>query len=336
MQLLRSKMNSINGNKQLLGWGSEATPWLGVNSGETPANAGFIVPPRSLAVHPSPDQQIAIGWQSPLAGRVRISLRVSDGHPGGGNGVDWALVHRHAIDERRLETGFVKQGKSFPEGDGPAVVAELDVQKGEFISLVIASHDHQHACDTTICKLTITETKARGRTWNAAEQLQNRIHLGNPLSDTSKHRSVWHFYTVSDTNKKAAVALVSRSSLLGRWIDMLHGQNDPKSLNQLAAAVQKLLLADNKAKSVDDADKRLRQTLLASAGPLFADVKLNTPLDEKTKAKISELVRELNAIRAVAAKPLPPLPLGSEERRQNTLRQIVWAMLMSPEFRFNY
>jgi hypothetical protein len=38
----------------------------------------------------------------------------------------------------------------------------------------------------------------------------------------------------------------------------------------------------------------------------------------------------------VAAKPLPPLPIGSAKRQQESLRQMVWAMLMSSEFRFNH
>ena len=285
-------------------------------------------------MHPSPDKQIAIGWQSPLAGRVRVSLRVSDGHPGGGNGIDWALVHQQTIHERRVAAGYVKQGGSFPDGSGTKVMDELDVQPGEFISLVIAAHDHQHACDTTICDLTITEIEGKGRTWKTPEQLQNRIHEGNPLDDVSGERSVWHFYTVSDTNKKSAVPIVSRTSTLGKWIDILHGENDSKVLSQLAVTIQKLLLSESNEPT--DVDKRLRDNLLSPSGPLFTGVKLDAPLDEKAKAEIAGLMRELDAVRVVAAKPLPPLPVGSEERQRESLRQIVWAMLMSSEFRFNH
>jgi hypothetical protein len=334
IQLLDDKMNSINGSKQLLGWGSDATPWLGVNSGETPADAGFVVPARSLAVHPSPDKQIAIGWQSPLAGRVQVSLRVSDGHPGSGNGVDWAIVHRQAAGDRRLGAGFMKRGGSFPVGGGSTVVSELDVRRGEFISLVISAHDRQHACDTTICELKIAEVKGKRRIWNAAEQLKARIHLSNPLADTLGNRSVWHFYTVSDKNEKSAVALVSPASLLGQWIDMLHGQNDPQALSVLAVTIQRQLLLESK--SAADVDKKLRIALLSPSGPLFVGVKLEAPLDEKAKAEIASLTVERNAVRQVAAKPLPPLPVGGEKRRHASLRQMVWAMLMSSEFRFNH
>jgi hypothetical protein len=336
MNLLKSKMDSINGNKQLLGWGSEATPWLGMNSSGQPANAGFVVPPLSLAMHPSPDQQIAIGWQSPLNGRVRVRLRVFDGHPGGGNGVEWTIVHRQAIDEYQLAKGIVKQGGSFPAGPGLVVVGELDVRRGEIVSLVIAAHDHQHSCDTTICDLTITEIEGKRLVWNAAEQLKDRFHLSNPLPDTSENRSVWNFFTVDDKDKKSAVAIVAQTSRLGRWIEMLHEQNDPKALSNLAAAVQDLLLTENDAKLVDDTNKSLRQNLLAPVGPLFRGVKLATPLDEKAKAEIAELSLELDAVRVVAAKPLPQLPIGGEERRKTLLQQMVWSMLMSPEFRFNY
>jgi hypothetical protein len=336
MDLLKGKMNSINGNSQLLGWGSDATPWLGVNSRDEPANAGFVVPPRSLAVHPSPDRKIAIGWQSPFTGRVRVSLRVSDGHPNGGNGVDWAIIHRQATDERRLKEGYVKQGGSFPDGDGPAVIGELDVQQGEFISLVIAAHDHQHACDTTICDLTITELEGKRRTWKAAEQLQNRLHLSNPLADTSENRAVWHFYTVNDTTSQSTAPVVARSSLLGKWIDLLHASNDSKELVTHSAAVQQLLLQESNPAPAEDIDNRLREDFNSPAGPLFSGMNLNVSHDEKAKAEIAALQAELNTLRPVAARPLPPLPANSEQRRRKSLQQVVWAMLMSSEFRFNH
>ena len=336
MDLLTGKMNSINGNSQLLGWGSDATPWLGVNSRDEPANAGFVVPPRSLAVHPSPDRKIAVGWQSPLAGRVRVSLRVSDGHPGGGNGVDWAIVHRQATDERRLKEGYVNQSGSFPDGDGLAVIGELDVRQGEFVSLVIAAHDHQHACDTTICDLNIAEIEGQRRTWKAAEELQNRIHLSNPLADTSENRSVWHFYTVNDTTSPSTTPIIPRSSLLGKWIDLLHDSSDAKELVPHAAAVQQLLLQVPNPAPAEDIDKSLREDFNSPAGPLFAGMILNVSHDENVKADIAELMAELNTIRPVAARPLPPLPANSEERRRKSLQQVVWAMLMSSEFRFNH
>jgi hypothetical protein len=336
IDLLTGKMNSISGNNQLLGWGSDATPWLGVNSRDEPANAGFIVPPRSLAMHPSPDRKIAIGWQSPLTGRVRVGLRVSDGHPGGGNGVDWEIAHRGAIDERILQEGHVKQGGSFPDGDSPTAIGEVDVSQGEFISLVIAAHDHQHACDTTICDLTITEIEGQSRTWQAAEQLYNRIHLSNPLTDTSENRSVWHFYTVNDTTSPSAAPVVARSSLLGKWIDLLHTTNDSKELVTHAAAVQQLFLQEPNPASAKDINQSLRDSFNSPAGPLFAGMNLTVSHDEKAKTEIAARQAELNPLRPIAAQPLPPLPLDSEIRRRKSLQQVVWALLMSSEFRFNH
>ena len=334
LRLLDSKLDAINGNKLLLGWGSDTTPWLGVNSHDQPATAGFVVPPHALAMHPAPEQQIALGWQSPLLGRVRISFRVSAGHPEGSNGVDWTLVHRHPLGETRLSEGFVKQGESFPDEETPTIVTERDVRPGEFVLLVIAAHEHQHACDTTICDLTITEIEEQHRTWKAVEQLQNRIHLGNPLADTLGNPSVWHFYTRSDDNKTAAVALISPASPLGQWIDMLHGKNDSKALIQLAISTQQRLLTE--ADSPVDAsavDQKLCVNRHSSASSLFADIKLDSPLDEKAKSEIAALAAALDVVRPVAAKPLP---IGIEERQQKSLRQLVWAMLMSPEFRFNH
>jgi hypothetical protein len=115
---------------------------------------------------------------------------------------------------------------------------------------------------------------------------------------------------------------------------MPHGQHDPQALSQLAVAVQELLLTE--VDSAADADKKLRGDLLSPSGPLFAGVKLDAPLEEQAKAEMASLMAELNTIRPVAAKPLPPLPMGSEPRLQQSLRQMVWAMLMSSEFRFSH
>ena len=86
----------------------------------------------------------------------------------------------------------------------------------------------------------------------------------------------------------------------------------------------------------DEIDKTLRDNLLSPAGPLFAGVPLDAPFDEKAKAEIARLMVESDSVREVAARPLPPLPIGIEERQKNSLRQMVWAMPMSPEFRFNH
>src|SRR5206468_2216378 len=49
------------------------------------------LPPKSLAIHPSPTGGVAVGWKSPISGTVRITGRVMDADNVCGNGVAWGL-----------------------------------------------------------------------------------------------------------------------------------------------------------------------------------------------------------------------------------------------------
>ena len=81
------------------------------------------LPPRSLFVHPAPDGNVAVGWLSPVAGKVTVRGRVKDAHPGGPDGVGWVL-ERFAIDAR-------------PHLDAMAAAADrqqaLEKQKAELV-----------------------------------------------------------------------------------------------------------------------------------------------------------------------------------------------------------
>ncbi len=74
-------------------WRSGDNPSVFVNSTDQPIGVWTTLPPRSLFVHPAPDGPVALAWISPLAGRVRVTGRIVDGHPGGPTGVGWQLKH---------------------------------------------------------------------------------------------------------------------------------------------------------------------------------------------------------------------------------------------------
>ena len=67
--LLAEKMHSIAGSPALLGWGSDDTPWFGGNPADQPVSVqGITIPARSLAMHPGPAENVAVGWRSPIKG----------------------------------------------------------------------------------------------------------------------------------------------------------------------------------------------------------------------------------------------------------------------------
>src|SRR5204863_8629769 len=46
----------------------------------------FRVPPRAVTVHPGPASGVAVGWRSPVKATLRITGRVVDVDPNGGDG----------------------------------------------------------------------------------------------------------------------------------------------------------------------------------------------------------------------------------------------------------
>lgn len=96
---LPEAVRDLSGKPGLNVWRNGDTPSLFVNASKAEINAWTKLPPRSLFVHPAPNGNVAIGWLSPITGKVRITGRVKDAHPGGPDGVGWVL-ERFATDAR--------------------------------------------------------------------------------------------------------------------------------------------------------------------------------------------------------------------------------------------
>jgi len=91
--LMTDLARDISGKAGLNGWRNGETPSVFVNATQSPLDAWTKLPPRTLFVHPAPDGNVAIGWLSPITGKVRIEGTIRDGHPGGPDGVGWVLEH---------------------------------------------------------------------------------------------------------------------------------------------------------------------------------------------------------------------------------------------------
>lgn len=75
--------------------GLEETPSLFANT--NPATVKFITitqPARSVALHPGPRGGVAVAWQSPIEGPVKVTGQVQDIDGGGGDGIAWTIEHR--------------------------------------------------------------------------------------------------------------------------------------------------------------------------------------------------------------------------------------------------
>jgi len=241
------------------GWGKPETPSLMANSSDKHVRIPGNMKPHGVVVHPTPTLQTAVGWQSPIAGTVRIAGTVTHAHPECGNGVTWSLELRRGNTRQRLAAG-VAHGAT-PVTIGP--IESASVQPGDLVSLLIGPRDGNHGCDLTDLDLTLTNS-ADGRVWSLTGDVSSDVLAGNPHADKFGNKEVWHFYTElvqgGDVNP-----LVPAGSLLANWL----AATTPEAKQKLAEEVQKLLTGEPPA-DPKHPDATLRRQLVSLGGPLFA------------------------------------------------------------------
>lgn len=205
--LLASRMDAIAGSTELKGWGSESTPWFGGNPGDTPVSVqSILLPARRVAMHPGVAMNVAVGWSSPIHGRVNIRTGVVRGQTGG-NGIEWWIARETKARREHLAHGITEGGSAQPApADVQAQSVEgLDVEPGDLISLVVGPKG-EHVCDTTVVDLVITEVDGRGRVWNLAQDVLGTLLVSNPHADGEGSGGVWQFYSERPTGDRAVIA----------------------------------------------------------------------------------------------------------------------------------
>jgi hypothetical protein len=199
-QTLGEKMDSIPGVPKVRGWAVSGMPWFGVNAAAESGTSGSLtVPARSAAMHPAPDRDVAVGWRSPIQGRVSVKGSAAMGDSAGGNGIQWFVVQEGKTGRQVLARGVVDTGGS-QTIPGPADAPRLTgvpVEEGDHLALVIGAKDGNHSCDTTLVEFVITEVGCQGRVWSLAKDVLDSIHAGNPHADGLGNADVWRFYAVS-------------------------------------------------------------------------------------------------------------------------------------------
>jgi hypothetical protein len=257
---LTEKDARAGGYESVKVWRNGELPALIANASDQEVRIPGLIKPHGLCVHPSPDQAAAIGWRSPIAGRVRVAPTVADAHGGCGNGVAWSVELRRGGLRRRLAAGAFGDGQKATI----APIDGLDVQAGDLISLVVGPRDGNHGCDTTEVDLDIAETAAKGRRWHLAPDVSGDLLAGNPHADRQGHPDVWHFYTEA-VGDRSFEAVVPRGSLIARWLEA----KQPADKARLAVEVAKLLAAPAPPAGKENPDAVLHRQARALDGPLF-------------------------------------------------------------------
>lgn len=241
-------------HKFIHGWGTSETPLVVANASDEQVRIPGTMKPHSVAVHPSPKLAAVVGWQSPVAGKVRIQAKVVHAHPECGDGVSFAIELRRGSTRRRLAAG-IAQGTKEPKIDP----LDIDVKEGDVISVVIGPRAN-HACDLTAVDLTLT---LADKTWDLAKDVSGDLLVGNPHADRLGNKAVWHFYTEPASGSPSAGFVVPAGSLLDRWL----AAKTKEEKTRLAGELQKALTAEPADRA--NADAEMVRQLGSLNGPLL-------------------------------------------------------------------
>jgi len=271
--LLDAKLPKNDQKPAINGWvprGSDL-PVVIANASDVTEYVPGRVGPHHVAVHPTPTRFVAVLWESPLQGRVRLNANIVHAHPGCGNGVTWWLECRRADQAAVLADGVLNVGKA-----AEVPPRELRVRKGDQILLAVDPRDADHACDLTEVALNIVEVDKPGRAWNLGSDIANTILQGNPHPDKFGNRDVWRF--VHGPARKPGEALLAGAGLPARSIldQWRQAASDPKrqpGLAQLAQQVQ-TLLAGPRPTQEKHPDRLLYDLLVSLDGRLLCGINL--------------------------------------------------------------
>ncbi len=177
--LLPSKIERLPDYGFIQGWTAGEDLSVLANSSDRVVHIPGIMPAHSVAVHPSPSRAAVVAWLSPVSGSMRISGRVVDAHPAGGNGVTWTIEVRRGHATERLASGVTEGGNEIPFGP----FDDVRMEAGQVVAVVIGPRDGDHVCDLTSVDLTLSDGTS---TWDLGQDVSPNILLGNPLGP-------WHF-----------------------------------------------------------------------------------------------------------------------------------------------
>lgn len=270
------KFSNASGYDFIKGWGSGETPNLAANSSDQHVRIPGKMKPHSVAVHPSPTLRAVVGWQSPVAAKLKVEAAIAHAHPECGNGVMWWLELRRGATRQRLAAG-ISQGNSVATA-GP--IDNVTVQPGDVISLVIGPRDGNHSCDLTAVDLKLTSAGEQSREWDLAKDVSSDVLAGNPHADRFGNANVWHFYTEPETGNASQGTVIPTGSILARWLTA----TAPEERQKLAAELQALLTSPA-PQAKDAPDTTLYRQLTSLSGPLFSRVRAaRKPADAGSKS----------------------------------------------------
>jgi Protein of unknown function (DUF1553)/Protein of unknown function (DUF1549)/Planctomycete cytochrome C len=210
---LHIPVRDYDGEHGIQVWGASAErPWWGVNSTQHEvAIETFLLPPRTVSVNPGVEGG-AVGWRSPMSGRVRVSGRLVDADPHDGVGVSWAVDHLSGGVRRELSSGSMPNGGALPldQGRHASRLQSIEVKPGDVIYLQVWLRESDAHYDITNVDFTITRLDAPGR-WDLTGEVVDNLLEGNPHCDTQGHTGVWSFHDMAGSGRKERLPALDRA-----------------------------------------------------------------------------------------------------------------------------
>jgi len=231
---LEKKVNVRDGITGLAADTPDSLPSVVANSSDKDERIPGLAKAHTVVLHPTPTHFSAVGWQSPIEGKVRVEAFVRDAHGNCGNGIEWLLQHRVSG-----KTAVLWQGEYELGGSAEMIPREVTVRKGEVLSLVIGPRKNNHSCDLTTVQLVISETDGAERVWDLAKGVSPNIQAGNPHEDSHGNSKVWHFFQgemAKVDRAGASIVNVPKGSVLEQWL----AEKEPEKRKDLARQVQVL------------------------------------------------------------------------------------------------
>jgi hypothetical protein len=323
LKLLTLVTPNVGGISGVAAWrnaGGADTPSITINaSAQTASFSGITIPPRTVAVHPSPKAGVGVGWKSPIAAAVEVRGRVVDADPKCGDGIAWSINVRSAGATRQLASGEIPNAgvQKFSDGKGGIDLASVAVSPGDMIEIVVLPKG-EYTCDTTIIELEIIEREGQRRAWNLARDVvpaAGQGLKGNPHEDSFGNAGVWHFY---DLAGQSLAGELPADSALGKWLRLAVNPDAQRGqVNSAAAEVQRALdaldaqLADLKkggkdASALKGPDANVYRELTSPRGRFWAGARSDEKnLPAQKREAIIKMREEIAGIQPSLAKPIP-------------------------------
>ena len=176
-------------------------PAVMVNATKEPIAAWTALPAGTVMVHPAPDGPVAIAWVSPIDGQVSCSGRISDGHPGGPDGVGWSIDQmggEHSSGLQRMATAGAQR-------------AQLTARKAELVAHAPAREVAYAVTEGTVANARL---QLRGDPEKPGEEIPRRwLELFGSQqvpADAESGRRQLAEWLVDPTNPLAARVMVNR------------------------------------------------------------------------------------------------------------------------------